>query len=258
VVPIDQPVPDIVAALNRVDPDSLWAVSSLLPALVDAKMSGALQIAPRRMAVGGDAADPRALDAAAEAFGVRPVETYPTTDVGYLASQPPGEEGMVVNDDLLIVEPVDEHDRLVRPGELSHHLLVTSLHHRTAPLIRYRIDDRVRTAPPSGRYPAYSRISEIDGRADDLFRYGDQIVHPHTFRTVISRHDAVRDYQVRQTGTGAEVLVDIAGTCDTDTLARELTSAMAAAGLPDAKVTVTPVDSIPRSRLGKRLLFVAR
>jgi phenylacetate-CoA ligase len=258
VVPIDQPVRDVVDALNGLEPDSLWVVSSMLPALVDARVTGALRIAPRRIAVGSDAVDPRAINAAEEAFGVRPIETYPTSDVGYLATQPPGEESMVVNNDLMIVEPVDEHDRPARPGELSHHLLVTSLHHRTAPLLRYRIDDRVRFAPPSDRYPAYPRITEIDGRADDLFRYGDQTVHPHTFRTVITRHDAVRDYQVRQTATGAEVLVDVAGSCDAEALASELTSAMAAAGLPDADVTVTPVDTIPRSRLGKRLLFVAR
>ena len=165
---------------------------------------------------------------------------------------------MVVNDDLMIIEPVDEHDQPVRSGEPSHHLLVTSLHQRTVPMIRYRINDRVCVAQPSGRYPAYSRITTIDGRADDLFRYGDLTVHPHTFRTVVSRHATVRDYQVRQTAAGADVLVDTHGTGDLDVLAEELTSALAAAGLLDAAVTVTAVDTIPRSGVGKRLLFVRR
>jgi phenylacetate-CoA ligase len=127
-------------------------------------------------------------------------------------------------------------------------VLVTSLHHRTIPLIRDRIDDRTRLAPPSTSYPAYGRIAEIDGRSDDVFRYGDVTVHPHTFRKVISRFDTVRDYQVRQTASGADVLVDVRRPGDDlDVLARDLTTAVTAAGLPDARVTVTSVETIPRS-----------
>lgn len=81
-----------------------------------------------------------------------------------------------------------------------------------------------------------------------MFRYGDVTVHPHTFRKVISRFDTVRDYQVRQTASGADVLVDVRRPGDDlDVLARDLTTAVTAAGLPDARVTVTSVETIPRS-----------
>jgi phenylacetate-coenzyme A ligase PaaK-like adenylate-forming protein len=258
VVPIDQPLPAIADALNEIQPDSLFCVGSMLPALVEAQERGVLRIEPRSMSVGSDAVDPRALDAAERAFGVRPTDSYPTTDVGHIAVQPRGERGMVVADDLMIVEAVDEHDRAVAVGEVSHHLLVTSLHQRTVPLIRYRIDDRVRfDVERSERYPAYSRIAEIDGRADDLFRYGRLTVHPHTFRSVLSRHHAVRDYQVRQTPAGAEVLVVQTGPVEPDALASELRGALATAGLPGAVVTVRAVEALPRTALGKRRLFVS-
>jgi len=258
VVPVDQPVPVIVDSLNTLDPDSLWVVSSMLPVLAEAAATGALRISPHRLAVGSDAVDPRALDTAEKVFGVRPIETYPTTDVGYVATQPPAEAGMVVNDDLMIIEPVDQHNRPVEPGELSHHLLVTSLHQRTIPMIRYRIDDRVRIGPPSDRYPAFSRVTAIDGRSDDLFHYDDTTVHPHIFRSAITRYAEVRDYQVRQTGTGADVLVDLHRPCDVAALADELAAALAAVGLPNPAVNVTTVETIPRSRIGKRLLFVSQ
>jgi phenylacetate-coenzyme A ligase PaaK-like adenylate-forming protein len=109
----------------------------------------------------------------------------------------------------------------------------------------------------SERYPAYSRIAEIDGRADDLFRYGALTVHPHSFRSVISRHQAVCDYQVRQTPAGAEILVVEAGALDPDALARDLRGALATAGLPGAVVTVQVVEALPRTALGKRRLFVS-
>ncbi len=257
-VPIDQPVPAIVEQLNAIAPDSMWVVSSVLPALIDAAAAGALRISPRRITAGADAVDPRALAAAEAVFGTRPVQSYATTDVGMVADQAPTEDTLIVHDDLMIVEPVDEDDGPVPTGELSHHVLVTSLHQRTMPMIRYRIDDRIRVAPPAGRrYPAFTRIASIDGRADDLFRYGDVTVHPHTFRSVLTRHASVDDYQIRQKPDGAEVLIQVRGLCDVATLTTQLTAALVAAGVSGATAQVAVVNEIPRTRLGKRLRFVA-
>ena len=256
IIPVDQPVDAIIAALNAADPDQLLTIGSMLPVLAEAKADGRLRIAPTSISVGSDTADPRALDAAAAAFGVRPADAYPTTDVGFVASQPPGEDGMVVNEDLLVVEVVDEDDRPVPEGDVGHHVLVTSLHQRTLPLIRYRIDDRIRLGAPAGRYPAYRRVLEIDGRADDVFHYGVARLHPHVVRSVLSRYPSVPDHQVRQTERGIEVLVAGAGAPPAG-LEPDLRSALAAAGLPDPEVRVVAVAAIPRSPLGKRLRFVA-
>lgn len=257
-VPIDQPLSAIVEQLNLIAPDSLWVVSSVLPALVDAATAGMLRISPRRIAVGADAVEPRALNTAETVFGTRPLESYATTDVGIVAEQAAGEDALIVHDDLMIVEPVDENDDPVPPGELSHHVLVTSLHQRTMPMIRYRIDDRIRTAPPRGRrYPAFTRIALIEGRTDELFHYGNVTVHPHTFRSVLARHARVEDYQVRQEANGAEVLIKVRGTYDVASLTAQLTAALVGAGIPGATARVAVVDEIPRTRLGKRLRFVA-
>jgi phenylacetate-coenzyme A ligase PaaK-like adenylate-forming protein len=256
-VPIDQPVAAIVARLNELQPDSLWVVSSVLPALVEAAQRGALRIDVDRISVGSDVLDPAAATAAAETFEATVLEGYPTTDVGHIAQQAPGERGLYINDDLLIVEPVDEHDHPVEPGEWSDHLLVTSLHHRTLPLIRYRIDDRVRLDPEAGeRHPGFRRIAAIDGRTDDLFHYGDVTVHPHVFRTVLSRHSAIKDFQVHQTATGADVQVIVAGHLDPRSLTTDLQHALVHAGLTHPHVTVTRIDQPTRTPVGKRLRFV--
>jgi phenylacetate-CoA ligase len=257
VVPIDQPPGEVISALNAANPDSMWAVSSVLPALTAAQVSGALSIAPVRIAIGGDWVDPAALDAAATTFGVRPTVTYPTTDLGHVAADSPGEGSMTINDDLMIVEAVDVDERPVLPGDLSHHLLVTSLHHRTIPMIRYRLDDRIRIDPAHGRYAAYGRIAEIDGRADDLFRYADATVHPHVFRSVICAHASVADHQVRQTARGAHVRIVSEGALDLDRLHADLMFALGRAGLTDPDITIEPVDALPRSPVGKRLHFIA-
>ena len=260
VVPVDQPVTAIVARLNELAPDSLWVVSSMLPALVAAAEDGSLRLTVDRISVGGDALDPIAAERAEAAFGVRPIEGYPTTDVGHVAQQTPGEPGLYVNEDLLLVEPVDADDHPAGPGALCHHLLVTSLHQRTLPLVRYRLDDRVRIDPAPGRYPAFRRIAEIDGRCDDLFDYrsddGPVTVHPHVFRTVLSRHAAVTDFLVEQTDDGARVAVVAAPGFDEGALGADLVAALRRAGLRAPRVTVAACDALPRTAVGKRRRFV--
>jgi phenylacetate-CoA ligase len=255
-VPIDQPLAQIVARLNEINPDSISVVCSMLPSLLDAADRDELNIRPARLAVFGDVLDPRCHDRARSVFGVDLVEGYPTTDVGYIAQQAAGEAGLYVNDDLMIVEVVDEFDRPVAPGEPSDHLLVTSLHQRTLPLIRYRIDDRVTMASEPGRFAAYSRIVAIDGRSDDVFRYGDRLVHPYVFRTVLSAHIDVRDYVVRQTERGAEVDVVIDRATDLDALRVDLVRALNEAGLDCPSVNVTATERLERTAVGKRLRFI--
>jgi phenylacetate-CoA ligase len=257
IVPIDQPAGAIVARLNEIQPDALFVVSSVLPALVEAAQRGALRIDVDRISLGGDVLDPAVATTAADTFGAPVLEGYATTDVGHIAHQVPGEGGLYVTDDLLVVELVDEHERPVEPGEWSDHVLVTSLHSRTLPLIRYRIDDRVRLEPEPGRtHPAFRRIAAVDGRTDDLFHYGDVTVHPHVFRTVLSRHLTIRDFQVHQTPTGADVRVIAAGPLDTCSVATALDRALGCAGLTRPQVTVARVGEVRRTTVGKRLLFL--
>jgi phenylacetate-coenzyme A ligase PaaK-like adenylate-forming protein len=229
----------------------------MLPLLVEEAGAGRLQIHVHQINVFGDALDPGAAAAATEVFGVEPTEGYPTTDVGYIAKQAPGEPGLYLNDDLLLVELVDADDRAVPVGVATDHLLVTSLYHRTTPMLRYRIDDRVVLDPEPGRYPAYRRLASIDGRSDDVFRYDGVAVHPHVFRTVIGRHLGVRDYEVAQTRSGAVVRV-VAGTAAVDvaSLRGDLVEGLRHAGVPSPDVEVLVVDELGRTAVGKRRRFV--
>jgi phenylacetate-coenzyme A ligase PaaK-like adenylate-forming protein len=256
-VPLDQPMSAIVERLNALQPDALFiGAGSMVGPLAEAAAAGDLRINVHSIMTGGDAMAAGAADAAHAVFGVRPVVTYPTTDVGQIAAGVPGEEALYVNDDVLIVEPVDEHDEPAAGGGPAHHLLITSLHQRTLPLIRYRIDDRVTIAPPDLRYPGFSRVTAMDGRSSDLFRYSELIVHPHAVRTVLSRHPRVTDYQVRQTRRGVHIAIVSSEPIDVESLRRAISKALAAAGLRRPEVEVDRVQALPRTPAGKRVLFV--
>jgi phenylacetate-CoA ligase len=83
-------------------------------------------------------------------------------------------------------------------------VLVTNLHNLTQPLIRYELTDRFTPAGTStGGFPRAS----VEGRSDDVFRYGTATVHPCALTTALLRAGQVREYQVRQTAQGADITV---------------------------------------------------
>ena len=143
-------------------------------------------------------------------------------------------------------------------GERSSKVLVTNLANRVLPIIRYEITDEVTLAPPEPRAPwKGQRLLAIHGRQDDIFDYGSQRVHPHTFRSVLSRYADVTEYQVRQTTHGADVSVLAHSPLDAGRLEASLTAALTDAGLTDPRVRVentTAIERHPRSHKLKRFL----
>ena len=74
-----------------------------------------------------------------------------------------------------IAECVDDAGRPVPDGTASARVLVTSLHNLTRPLIRYELTDRF--IPAAASAGGFLRAS-VEGRNDDIFRYGATSVHP--------------------------------------------------------------------------------
>jgi hypothetical protein len=99
----------------------------------------------------------------------------------------------------------------------SARVLVTNLHNLTQPLIRYELTDRF-TRPQSTSAAGWLHAS-MDGRADEVFRYGTVAVHPHVIRSVLAAEAAAREYQVRQTGNGIKVACVTGGDLDAAALA---------------------------------------
>jgi len=257
-VPLDQPTAAVIDALNELQPEGLQLFPSYLPILIEAAESGRLGLHLKSISTGGDRLLPEVAAHAERVLGARPVESYPCVDVGLIACGLPGVDGMFINEDMLIVEPVDEDDQPVPPGTLSHHVLITSFAYPLLPRIRYRLEDRIMVVEPHGEGPlgTFARVAQVDGRSDDLFRYNTVVVHPHVFRSAIARVPSVREYQVRQTARGADVLVAGGSDDDRRLLAERLIAALTALDLPEVEVTVTAVEGFERTAIGKHKLFV--
>ena len=160
--------------------------------------------------------------------------------------------------DLHVLEPVDRDRRPVAAGVLSDTVLLTNLVNPTLPLIRYEITDRVRVIDePCPCGCAFTRIDDIEGRLDHVFTYADgTVVHPHVFRSPLSQVPEVVEYQVRQTATGADVDIRLAGAVDLDGLRVALLTYLHEAGLADPEVSLQVVTRGDRTAAGKPRRFV--
>jgi phenylacetate-coenzyme A ligase PaaK-like adenylate-forming protein len=113
-----------------------------------------------------------------------------------------------VNDDWVILEPVDERLQPVPVGEQSASTLLTNLANYTQPLVRYDLGDRIRClAGPcecGSRFPAI----EVEGRADDTLSLDDASGHavtvlPLALTTAVEEGAHVAQFQLLRTAPDA-------------------------------------------------------
>ena len=240
-VPATLPTAEIVARLNELAAPVLYGYPSMLARLA---AEPGLRISPVLVSCTGEALTPALRSAIRDGFGVPVVDGFACTE-GLVGSTAPDGDVHVLAEDGCIVELVDTERRPVPPGEQASAVLITVLHNRVQPLIRYELPDAFVAV---GEAPLRVRIA---GRSDAPFRYPDALVHPHVLRTVLLRAPEVREYRVVQTVRGVAVEVVVDG--PVPELATGLGAALADAGLARPEVTVAVVAGLDRDRRSGKL-----
>jgi phenylacetate-coenzyme A ligase PaaK-like adenylate-forming protein len=253
-VPVTLPVSEMVERLNRIQPAALYGYPTALAQLAGEQTAGRLHIRPMAVTSTSETCTPELRAAIRAAFPVPLVDTFGSTE-GLVGGTPPDDDVFVFAEDGCIVELVDADDRPVPPGTPSAAVLVTALENRLQPLIRYRITDSFVEQPPVAGH-GYLR-ARVEGRADDVLRFGAVSVHPLVIRSALVHAPEVVDYQVRQTPHGIAVDVLAPDGSDCAALRAGLTDALAGAGVDAPAVSVEVVTELPRDpRSGKLRRFV--
>jgi phenylacetate-coenzyme A ligase PaaK-like adenylate-forming protein len=239
------PLPEMVAALNSYRPEALICYPTVAALLADEQAEGRLDIAPGVVACGAEPITADIVRRVEGAWGVRPANIYPTTEVPVVASSSPQDPCLDIAEDLVVVEV--EPDRI----------LVTSLASRALPLVRYEIGDVVTRADgpsPAGR--PYRRLASVEGRTGDVLRLaardgGRVAIHPFRLGRPLVAFPDVRQFQVLVAGehvTMRVVLRPEAPRDVPDRLRAAIVAELEDAGAAAPGVAVEPVAAIARER----------
>jgi len=254
-IPVTRPIEQIVDELNCLLPNFLAGYPSALSLLVPEARAGRLNIAPGWIGGTADPMLPEIRAALEETFGVSIGNAWGCSEGARATSCG---RGMHLCDDLVIIEPVDELGRPVPPGIPSAKVYLTNLFNHALPLIRYELEDEMTFLDePCPCGSAHRRIDDIQGRLDDVFRYGDGTqVHPQLFRSALGRERNILEYQVQQTESGAVIALHCVGALDTAALEREIAAGLSASGLERPSVSIRQVKGLERLGTGKLKRFV--
>lgn len=193
------PMEQIVEQLNEFQPDMLGGYPSHLELLIDEAKEGRLRIAPVIIMTGGEYLSDPLREKLAETFRCYVQTSYSCTEGGTVACEC-SHRHFHINDDWLIVEPVDADGNPVPDGVLSEKLYLTNLYNFTQPYIRYEVTDRVILHREGCGCGNPSPWLELEGRTDDVTVFtqeGKQIrIAPLAVYAVLKEVHSLRRFQV--------------------------------------------------------------
>lgn len=163
------PTEKIVQALNDFQPAMLGGYPTNLELLIDEAEAGRLAISPVLIMTGGEYLSPALRKRLADTFHCYVQTSYGCTEGGTVACECT-EKHFHINDDWLIVEPVDGANRPVPDGEQAEKLLLTNLFNYSQPFIRYEITDRIVLHHEHCPCGNPSPWITLEGRTDDMIK----------------------------------------------------------------------------------------
>ena len=193
------PIPEIVQQLNAFQPAMLGGYPSHLELLIEEVKAGRLKINPVIIMTGGEYLSDDLRTKLSEAFHCYVQTSYSCTEGGCVACECKRQH-FHINEDWLILEPVDAKGNPVPDGVLSDKIYLTNLYNYTQPYIRYEVTDRVIMHHELCGCGKTSPWIELEGRTDDVTVFeeeGKQIkIAPLAIYAVLKGIQNIRRFQV--------------------------------------------------------------
>lgn len=164
------PIPQIVKELNAFQPAMLGGYPTILELLIEEQKSRRLTISPVIIMTGGEYLSKQLREELSKTFQCYVQTNYSCTEGGTIACECT-EQHFHINDDWVIVEPVDKNNNPVPDGVQSDKILLTNLYNYTQPFIRYEVTDRVVMHHEACACGNVSPWLTIEGRVDDIITF---------------------------------------------------------------------------------------
>jgi phenylacetate-coenzyme A ligase PaaK-like adenylate-forming protein len=248
------PFPTIVEQLNGFRPDVLTGIGSVLGPLFSYIDAERLRFhKPRVVIYGSDAMSEPARRLISDRFGAHVLSAYYSTEGGLVGFECESHLDHHLNDDICPVRIIDRDGRELPEGE-SGEVVISNLFNRGTVLLNYRLGDIARKLAGGcscGRN--LPRLSLVEGRVwDTLTSAAGDPVHPRLAQKVLITEPEVWGFQLTQEAPDRLSLALVAGPrCDRPAVERNLSKRLREVFGQQTSVTVSFVESLPRTKRGK-------
>ena len=249
-VDVNSPEEQIVSELNAFGPSMLSGYPSNLALLADCRD---LDIHPDVVITGGELLTDQVREKLHKKFGCYVQTHYSCTEGGEVACEC-SEGHLHINEDWVIVEPVDGDYNHVGYGKLSDKVLITNLANRIQPFIRYELTDRIIVHDEPCPCGKKSMWLEIEGRTDDILEFERGVkIAPMSLYRILEEIKPVRRFQLIQRSPRS---IELRLVCDDKETTfreaeRELKAFFAEKELPEMEIYLSGSDPKPDPVSGK-------
>jgi phenylacetate-coenzyme A ligase PaaK-like adenylate-forming protein len=196
---IFDPLPILIEKLEKFNPIMIGSYPSSLDILAQEQLAGNMNISPIKVISSGEHLSDSVRKRMTDAFGCRVVSSYISTEAGSIANECMHGH-MHINDDWVIVEPVDKENKPVASGKTADKLLMTNMCNFIQPFIRYEITDRIVYHDEGCACGNPSPWVVVEGRTHDIlyFRNENGIVKimPTTIYILMKNVHEIKNFQV--------------------------------------------------------------
>ncbi len=199
-----QPIGKTIEQLEKLNPNIVSAPPSMLKLLATELLKRRLKISPKLVYSYAEVLYPNIKEYLETNFKCEIHEVYQGSE-GYYALTC-SHDNLHINEDMVFFELLDDRGLPTKYGEPCHKLLVTDLHKKSQPIIRYELNDIITISKEKCSCGSNFRvIKQIQGRADDMFwglrtdtKEPQFIFQDYISRTIISTSEDVEEYQATQ------------------------------------------------------------
>ena len=194
-VDVNAPEDQIIKELNAFKPAMLSGYPSNLALLAG---FDELTIKPQVVITGGELLTDEIRKKLTDKFDCYVQTHYSCTEAGEIACEC-SEKHLHINEDWVIVEPVDKDNNPVGYGVRSDKVLITNLSNFIQPFIRYELTDRIIVHNEKCKCGKNTCWLEIEGRTDDILEFENGVlIAPMSFYKILEEVEGVTRFQLVQ------------------------------------------------------------
>ncbi|HEU5293195.1 MAG TPA: phenylacetate--CoA ligase family protein [Burkholderiaceae bacterium] len=173
------PLPELARQLQACQPTVLITYPSCAAALAQLQRKGPLRLRLAELWLGGEQLSEGQRALLREVFGCPLRNNYGASEFFTIACEC-ARGCLHLNEDWVVLEPVDRQLRPVAEGDTSHAVLLTHLANHVQPLLRYRLEDAVRFTGERCACGSALPVIEVQGRSGDTLVMHDSEDRPVT------------------------------------------------------------------------------